>query len=57
MTEQASYPAQPPDYAPLMRDLVDDGWSISSTINPRTPHLTTEQYLDAVDAELKKRMG
>ena len=26
-------------------------------IGDTTPYLTTEQYLDAVDAELKKRMG
>src|SRR3954454_2433079 len=26
-------------------------------IGDKTPYLTTEQYLDAVDAELKKRMG
>ena len=26
-------------------------------ISDKTPYLTTEQYLDAVDAELKKRMG
>ncbi|WP_157436451.1 hypothetical protein [Actinospica robiniae] len=39
MSEQPICPVQPPDYAPLMRDLVADGWSITSTINPRTPHL------------------
>lgn len=26
-------------------------------IGDTTPYLTTEQYLDAVDAELKTRMG
>ena len=26
-------------------------------ISDKTPYLTTEQYLDTVDAELKKRMG
>jgi isocitrate dehydrogenase len=26
-------------------------------IGDKAPHLTTDEYLDAVDAELKKRMG
>src|SRR5436190_15149004 len=30
---------------------------LSLLISDATPYLTTEQYLDAVDAELKKRMG
>jgi isocitrate dehydrogenase len=41
-------------------DLVESGKmtkDLAILIGDNTPHLTTEQYLDAVDAELKKRMG
>ncbi|MBN9118824.1 MAG: NADP-dependent isocitrate dehydrogenase [Planctomycetes bacterium] len=41
-------------------DLVEAGKmtkDLAILIGDSTPHLTTEQYLDAVDAELKKRMG
>jgi isocitrate dehydrogenase len=41
-------------------DLVESGKmtkDLAILISDTTPHLTTEQYLDAVDAELKKRMG
>ncbi len=41
-------------------DLVEAGQmtkDLAILIGDKTPHLTTEQYLDAVDAELKKRMA
>ncbi len=41
-------------------DLVESGKmtkDLAILIGESTPHLTTEQYLDAVDGELKKRMG
>ena len=41
-------------------DLVEAGKmtkDLAILIGDKTPYLTTEQYLDAVDAELKKRMG
>jgi isocitrate dehydrogenase len=41
-------------------DLVESGKmtkDLAILIGDSTPYLTTEQYLDAVDAELKKRMG
>ena len=41
-------------------DMVESGQmtkDLAILIGPKTPYLTTEQYLDAVDAELKKRMG
>ena len=41
-------------------DLVEGGKmtkDLAILIGDKTPYLTTEQYLDAVDAELKKRMG
>jgi isocitrate dehydrogenase len=41
-------------------DLVEAGKmtkDLALLIGPDTPHLTTDQYLDAVDAELKARMG
>ncbi len=41
-------------------DLVESGKmtkDLSLLISDKTPYLTTEEYLDAVDAELKKRMG
>jgi isocitrate dehydrogenase len=41
-------------------DLVEAGQmtkDLAVLIGESTPHLTTEQYLDAVDAELKKRMA
>ena len=41
-------------------DLVEAGKmtkDLAILIGDKTPHLTTDEYLDAVDAELKKRMG
>ncbi len=41
-------------------DMVESGKmtkDLAILIGDKTPYLTTEQYLDAVDAELKKRMG
>ena len=41
-------------------DLVEAGKmtkDLAILIGEKTPHLTTEEYLDAVDAELKKRMA
>jgi isocitrate dehydrogenase len=41
-------------------DLVEAGKmtkDLAVLISDKTPHLTTDEYLDAVDAELKKRMG
>jgi isocitrate dehydrogenase len=41
-------------------DVVESGRmtkDLAILIGETTPHLTTEQYLDAVDGELKKRMG
>src|SRR4051812_30885825 len=41
-------------------DMVESGKmtkDLAILISDSTPYLTTEQYLDAVDAELKKRMG
>jgi len=41
-------------------DLVEAGQmtkDLAVLIGPSTPYLTTDQYLDAVDAELRKRMG
>ncbi len=41
-------------------DMVESGKmtkDLAILISDKTPYLTTEQYLDAVDAELKKRMG
>ena len=41
-------------------DVVESGKmtkDLAILIGDKTPYLTTEQYLDAVDAELKKRMG
>jgi isocitrate dehydrogenase len=41
-------------------DLVESGKmtkDLAILIGESTPHLTTDQYLDAVDAELKRRMG
>ena len=41
-------------------DVVEGGKmtkDLAVLIGDKTPYLTTEQYLDAVDAELKKRMG
>jgi isocitrate dehydrogenase len=40
-------------------DMVESGKmtkDLALLISPTTPHLTTEQYLDAVDSELKSRM-
>jgi isocitrate dehydrogenase len=41
-------------------DVVESGRmtkDLAILIGETTPHLTTEEYLDAVDSELKKRMG
>ena len=41
-------------------DMVESGKmtkDLALLIGDKAPHLTTDQYLDAVDAELKKRMG
>jgi isocitrate dehydrogenase len=41
-------------------DLVESGKmtkDLAVLIGDKTPHLTTDEYLDAADAELKKRMG
>jgi isocitrate dehydrogenase len=41
-------------------DMVESGKmtkDLAILISEKTPYLTTEEYLDAVDAELKKRMG
>lgn len=41
-------------------DLVESGKmtrDLVLLISDKAPHLTTDEYLDAVDAELKKRMG
>src|SRR3954468_24333732 len=41
-------------------DLVEAGKmtkDLALLISDTAPHLTTDEYLDAVDAELKKRMG
>ena len=41
-------------------DLVEAGKmtkDLALLISDKAPHLTTDEYLDAVDAELKKRMG
>jgi isocitrate dehydrogenase len=41
-------------------DLVEGGKmtkDLAVLIGPSTPHLTTDEYLDAVDAELKRRVG
>ena len=41
-------------------DLVESGKmtkDLAILISDKTPYLTTEEYLDAVDAELKSRMG
>jgi isocitrate dehydrogenase len=41
-------------------DLVEAGKmtkDLALLIGDKQPHLTTDEYLDAVDAELKRRMG
>ena len=41
-------------------DLVESGKmtkDLAILIDANAPYLTTDEYLDAVDAELKKRMG
>jgi isocitrate dehydrogenase len=41
-------------------DMVESGKmtkDLAILISDKTPYLTTDEYLDAVDAELKKRMG
>jgi isocitrate dehydrogenase len=41
-------------------DLVESGKmtkDLAILISDSTPYLTTDEYLDAVDAELKRRMG